>query len=115
MTMRNAMPLAVCAAVAVIVSAATVGVAGQQNAEPYTAPDHPVGRPRPAGRLEQQHRRAAAAPPTRWPTRETLSDEEVAQRRQASSDLLFSEREGDTGFYNEFWFEYGLDSKPHSR
>ena len=42
--------------------------------------------------------------------RETLSDEEVAARRQASSDALFSEREGDTGFYNEFWFEYGQDT-----
>ena len=34
----------------------------------------------------------------------------MAARRQASSDALFAEREGDTGFYNEFWFEYGQDT-----
>ena len=41
---------------------------------------------------------------------ETLTDEEAAQRRQTSSDRLFSQREGDTGFYNEFWWEYGKDT-----
>ena len=42
--------------------------------------------------------------------KETLTDEEVAQRRQTSSDQLFASREGDTGFYNEFWWEYGKDT-----
>ncbi len=109
MTMRNAMPLAVCAAVAVIVSAATVGVAGQQNAEPYTAPTTPWGDPDLQG-VWNNNTVVPLQRPDQVADRETLSDEEVAQRRQASSDLLFSEREGDTGFYNEFWFEYGLDS-----
>jgi hypothetical protein len=40
--------------------------------------------------------------------RETLTDEEVAERAQESSDLLFSPR--GVGFYNEFWFEYGKDT-----
>ena len=42
--------------------------------------------------------------------KETLTDEEVAQRRQTSSDQLFASREGETGFYNEFWWEYGKDT-----
>ena len=42
--------------------------------------------------------------------RETLTDEEVAARFQANSDRLFTPRDGDTGFYNEFWFEYGRDT-----
>ena len=42
--------------------------------------------------------------------REELSDEEVAARFQANSDFLFTPREGDPGFYNEFWFEYGQDT-----
>jgi hypothetical protein len=38
----------------------------------------------------------------------------VAQRRQATSDQLFAEREGDPGFYNEFWWEYGRDTNQTS-
>ena len=42
--------------------------------------------------------------------KQALTDEEVAARFQENSDRLFSRREGDTGFYNEFWFEYGKDT-----
>ena len=42
--------------------------------------------------------------------RDTLTDEEVAERSQTFSALIFAERPGDTGFYNEFWFEYGQDT-----
>ena len=42
--------------------------------------------------------------------RETLTDEEVAERFQRNSDRLFTARDGDPGFYNEFWFEYGRDT-----
>ena len=42
--------------------------------------------------------------------KQALTDEEVAARFQENSDHLFSRREGDTGFYNEFWFEYGKDT-----
>ena len=42
--------------------------------------------------------------------KDTLTEEEVAERFQANSDRLFTAREGNTGFYNEFWFEYGQDT-----
>ena len=42
--------------------------------------------------------------------KDTLTDEEVAERFQRTSDALFAPREGSTGFYNEFWFEYGQDT-----
>ena len=45
---------------------------------------------------------------------EVLTDEEVAARFQATSDATFAERDGDPGFYNEFWFEYGKDSNQTS-
>ena len=41
---------------------------------------------------------------------DTLTDEQVAERFQQQSDALFTPREGNTGFYNEFWFEYGQDT-----
>ena len=34
----------------------------------------------------------------------------MATRFQENSDRLFARREGDPGFYNEFWFEYGKDT-----
>ena len=48
--------------------------------------------------------------PTELADQATLTQEEVAERRQASSDRLFTQREGNTGFYNEFWWEYGQDT-----
>ena len=33
-----------------------------------------------------------------------LTDEEVAARFEQTSRATFAEREGDPGFYNEFWF-----------
>ena len=39
-----------------------------------------------------------------------LTDEEVAARFEQTSRATFAEREGDPGFYNEFWFEYGQDT-----
>ena len=46
--------------------------------------------------------------PASYGERETLTDEEVAERSRESSDRLFSAR--GVGFYNEFWFEYGKDT-----
>ena len=109
MRKRHTTPLAICAAIAAIVSAAAAGVAGQENAEPYTPPTTPWGDPDLQG-VWNNNTVVPLQRPDQVGGRETLTEEEVAQRRQASSDLLFSEREGDTGFYNEFWFEYGLDS-----
>ena len=42
--------------------------------------------------------------------KELLTDEEVAARFEQTSRATFAEREGDPGFYNEFWFEYGQDT-----
>ena len=42
--------------------------------------------------------------------KDVLTQEEVAARFQATSDATFAKREGDPGFYNEFWFEYGKDT-----
>ena len=42
--------------------------------------------------------------------KDVLTDEEVAARFQATSDSTFAESEGDTGFYNEFWWEWGRDT-----
>jgi hypothetical protein len=38
-----------------------------------------------------------------------LTEEQAAERRAESSDRTFSAREGDPGFYNEFWFEWGKE------
>ena len=42
--------------------------------------------------------------------RDSLTDEEVAERSQTWSERLFTIRPGNVGFYNEFWMEYGLDT-----
>ena len=42
--------------------------------------------------------------------KDVLTQEEVAARFQATSDATFAKRDGDPGFYNEFWFEYGKDT-----
>ena len=38
-----------------------------------------------------------------------LTEEEAAQRRTERANRVFSTREGDPGFYNEFWFEWGKE------
>ena len=40
-------------------------------------------------------------------TAAVLSEEERATRRAARSSAFFTPRDGDPGFYNEFWFEWG--------
>lgn len=42
-------------------------------------------------------------------TTAVLSEEETAERRAERSNRVFSSREGDPGFYNEFWFEWGKE------
>ena len=105
MTIRRIAPIATCALALVFVAAAMTGLAGQQYETPRTAWGDPD--------LQGVWNNNTVVPlqrPDQVGERETLSDEEVAARRQASSDALFAEREGDTGFYNEFWFEYGVDT-----
>ena len=56
-------------------------------------------------------------------TAAVLSEEDRATRRAARSSAFFSPRDGDPGFYNEFWFEWGkednrtsmIDSPPDGR
>ena len=42
--------------------------------------------------------------------RDTLTAEEVEQRAEQRRNLLVGRREGDTGSYNDFWFEHGQDN-----
>ena len=42
--------------------------------------------------------------------RDSLTNEEVAERSQTYSERVFTARDGAVGFYNEFWFEYGQDT-----
>ena len=84
-------------------------VAGQQDGRSYTAPKTSWGDPDLQG-VWNNNTVVPLQRPDAVAERETLTEEEVAQRKQANSDQFFSNREGDTGFYNEFWFEYGQDT-----
>src|SRR5262245_45084736 len=42
--------------------------------------------------------------------REFLSEQETKARFENHRKFLFAKREGDTGFYNEFWWEWGKDT-----
>ena len=106
MTRRRIAPIATCALALAIVAAGMSGLAGQQR---YEAPRTAWGDPDLQG-VWNNNTGVPLQRPEQLGDRETLSDEEVAARRQASSDALFAEPIGGTGFYNEFWFEYGLDS-----
>ena len=105
--------LSVLAVVIALMALAPASLAGQQPNEGYTPPRTPWGDPDLQG-VWNNNTVVPLQRPLTAAGKETLSDEEVAQRRQASSDLLFSPRQGDTGFYNEFWFEYGQDTNRSS-
>ena len=108
MKMRRVAPIGRCALAVSLVVAGATGLAGQQAGQ-YETPTTAWGDPDLQG-VWNNNTVVPLQRPDQVGERETLSDEEVAARRQASSDALFSEREGDTGFYNEFWFEYGQDT-----
>ena len=42
-------------------------------------------------------------------TERVLTAEQTAERRAERSNRVFSARDGDPGFYNEFWFEWGKE------
>jgi hypothetical protein len=44
-------------------------------------------------------------------TKAELSDEENQKRFEQHRAQLFAPRQGDTGFYNEYWWEWGRDGK----
>ena len=105
MTMRRVAPIGTCALVLVFVVVDMTGLAGQQYEAPKTAWGDPD--------LQGVWNNSTLVPlqrPDEIGDRETLSDAEVAARLQAKRDRLFTKREGNTGSYNEFWFEFGLDS-----
>ena len=98
------------AAVAAVLALAAVPAAGQIRAATDEAPARtPWGHPNLQG-LWNNNTVVPLERPDDLAEREELSDEEVAARFQANSDFLFTPREGDPGFYNEFWFEYGQDT-----
>ena len=98
------------AAVAAVVALAAVPAAGQIRAATDEAPARtPWGHPNLQG-LWNNNTVVPLERPDDLAEREELSDEEVAARFQANSDFLFTPRDGDPGFYNEFWFEYGQDT-----
>ena len=107
------------ASVSVIVLAlALLGAAAQAAAQTSKTP---WGDPDLQGLWKQTHGTPLERP--EGVTTEVLTDEEAATRRAERSDRTFSPREGDPGFYNEFWFEWGkednrtamIDSPPSGR
>jgi hypothetical protein len=49
--------------------------------------------------------------PAEYAGKPELTDAEVAERAKKYHDTLFAQRAGDTGFYNDFWWEWGKDVK----
>ena len=86
----------------------TVDLAGQDE-QAYAVPKTPWGDPDLQG-VWNNNTIVPLQRPEALAGRETLSEEEVAERRQTTSDTFFSEALGGTGFYNEFWWEYGQDT-----
>jgi hypothetical protein len=115
------------AAVALVLAA--IPVAGQAPSAPAAA--QPTDARRPAARKPVP--KDWKAPKTPWghpdlqglysnstivplerpanQTKAELSDEEVEQRFNQHRGQLFAKRDGDTGFYNEYWWEWGRDGK----
>ena len=106
MSLRYALALSVTVAALLL---APVQGAGQQGGQLPTTPKTAWGDPDLQG-VWNNNTVVPLQRPDAVPEGLTLSDEAVSQRRQATSDALFGERDGDTGFYNEFWFEYGQDT-----
>jgi hypothetical protein len=48
--------------------------------------------------------------PDAFKGRESLTEQETKERFEKHRALLWTKREGDTGFYNEFWWEWGKDT-----
>ena len=87
---------------------ATADLAGQAE-QAYQVPQTPWGDPDLQG-VWNNNTVVPLERPEALVGRDSLSEEEVAERRQARSDEFFGTALGGTGFYNEFWFEYGQDT-----
>ena len=99
----------VLATVIAAVALASVGVAGQSRTGTGVAPRTPWGDPDLQG-VWNNNTVVPLERPEALADKEVLTDDEVAARFQQTSESTFSQREGDPGFYNEFWWEYGQDT-----
>jgi len=85
-----------------------------QTAKPsgktWTMPRTPWGHPD----LTGTYTNSTVVPlerPAEYKDKPELTDAEVEQRVQKYKDTLWGKRAGDTGFYNDFWWEWGKDAK----
>src|SRR5262245_39367384 len=75
----------------------------------WTAPRTPWGHPD----LQGIYTNSTIVPlerPANQPKAE-LTDKEVEERVNQYKETLWGKRAGDTGFYNDFWWEWGKDVK----
>ena len=109
----SALPLAaIFVAVALLVPGSSSGQApGKTTAKPASGAQSrtPWGDPD----LQGTWSNSTIVPlerPAEFKERERLTDQESKERFQKHRELLWTKREGDTGFYNEFWWEWGKDT-----
>jgi hypothetical protein len=77
-------------------------------AKNWTPPRTPWGHPD----LQGTYSNSTIVPlerPAELAGKAELTDAEVAARFKQHRDRLFANRAGDTGFYNDFWWEWGRD------
>jgi hypothetical protein len=82
----------------------------QKGSKPWTLGRTPWGHPD----LEGVYSNSTIVPlerPAEFAGRAELTDAEVKARFEKHRSNLFTPRAGDTGFYNEFWWEWGKDVK----
>ncbi len=105
----------VCLGVAVLVALAHGSSAGQAQGKPGAtqAGGKPLRTPWGDPDLQGMWSNSTIVPlqrPDDLKGKDSLTDKEVEERFQQHRQLLWGKREGDTGFYNEFWWEWGKDS-----
>ena len=105
MCCRPALLLTFLSVTGAAASLETVGGSGQSSTTTSELPRTPWGDPDLQG-VWNNNTIVPLERPEALANKDLLTDEEVAARFQQTSDIIFAEREGDTGFYNEFWFEY---------
>jgi hypothetical protein len=84
--------------------------AAKKSSKPWTAPRTSWGDPDLGGTYSN----STIVPlerPAEFAGKAELTDQESAARFEKHRTGLFAPREGDTGFYNEFWWEWGKDVK----
>jgi hypothetical protein len=87
----------------------TPGRTPSAAAKKWTTPRTPWGHPD----LQGTYTNNTVVPlerPAQYKDKAELTEAEVAARFKQYRDTLFATRAGDTGFYNDFWFEWGRDA-----